>query len=175
MGKWDDESKKKEYNNLKQPFSGKTDKVSRNQLGSDYNRIKNNYEKRRKDIKKDHYSGGCFITTAVCQTLQKSDDCEELMKFRHFRDVFMQTTPEMQSEVQEYYKIAPKICSAIDNSENESSFNIYISIWENSLKLAFEALKSGKNREAYNIYKDMVIGLKRIFLREENDKSDTNY
>jgi len=120
-------------------------------------------------------SGGCFITTAVCQTLQKTDNCEELTKFRHFRDTFMKGTPEMRAEVQEYYDIAPKICLAIDSSGNDSAVIRYVSIWEKSLKPAFEALESGKTQEAYNIYKDMVLGLKKEFLGEEKDNSDTNY
>jgi hypothetical protein len=105
----------------------------------------------------------CFITTAVCRTLEKPDDCSELTNFRHFRDTFMQQTPEMQAEVEEYYHIAPRICTNIDNLGQEKAARKYASIWENSLKPTFDALNSGNNEKAHILYKDMVLELKQEF------------
>jgi len=105
----------------------------------------------------------CFITTAVCKTLQKPDDCEELMKFRHFRDTFMQKTPEMKAEVEEYYIIAPKICDAIDKRADEARIT-YLSIWEEHLKPAFQAIDGGNLQNAYDLYKNMVYKLKEEYL-----------
>jgi hypothetical protein len=109
-------------------------------------------------------SGGCFITTAVCQTLKRSDDCAELTRFRDFRDTFMQETPEMKAEVREYYDIAPRICSAIDNVGESFANKKYSEIWESSLKPAFDALKHGDKQKAHDIYKGMVLGLKKEFI-----------
>ena len=106
----------------------------------------------------------CFITTAVCKTLNKPDDCTELTKFRYFRDTFMRMTPEMQAEIEEYYEIAPKICSKIGEIGEQKAAMKYASIWENSLKPAFDALENGEQQKAYNIYKGMVLGLKREYL-----------
>jgi len=107
----------------------------------------------------------CFITTAVCKTLQKPDDCEELMKFRFFRDTFMQETPEMRAEVAEYYIVAPKICDAIDKYGEEANEK-YLSIWEEYLKPAFETLDNGKLHDAHDLYKKMVFELKGKYLSE---------
>jgi hypothetical protein len=109
-------------------------------------------------------SSDCFITTAVCKTLQKPDDCAELTKFRHFRDTFMKSSEEMRSEIQEYYDIAPRICSRIDESGEFNSSQKYADIWADSLKPAFEALDMGDNQKAHDIYKEMVLGLKREYL-----------
>jgi hypothetical protein len=108
--------------------------------------------------------GGCFITTAVCKTLQKPDNCVELMKFRHFRDTFMRKSPKMCAEVEEYYEIAPKICVAIDQSGDEIATKKYALIWEKSLKPAFEALDKGDDEKTYVLYKNMVMELKNEYL-----------
>jgi hypothetical protein len=109
-------------------------------------------------------SGWCFITTAVCGTLGKPDNCEELRKFRYFRDTFMSGTPEMKAEVEEYYKIAPEICAAIDMTGAEAASKKYAAIWEESLEPAFMALNMGDNDKAHDIYKNMVMGLKEQYL-----------
>jgi len=107
---------------------------------------------------------GCFITTAVCQTLRKPDDCAELTKFRCFRDTFMQDSAEMRAEVQEYYDIAPKICAAIDATGKKAAADRYASIWETFLKPAFAALDKDDNFVAHDLYRSMVIGLKKEFI-----------
>lgn len=108
--------------------------------------------------------GGCFITSAVCVTLNKDDDCLELKMFRHFRDTYMKETTEMQNEVIEYYYIAPKICSAINGLGQEFAMKEFSRIWEQSLKPAFFALKAKNFEKAYSIYKKMVLDLKSIYL-----------
>lgn len=118
------------------------------------------------DSNDDNDSGGCFITSAVCTNFKKSDDCVELTMFRHFRDTFMQETTEMQKEVKEYYNIAPKICNAIDSLGEQLALEEYARIWKDSLESAFTALNVNNKREAYNIYKKMVLCLKEHYLKE---------
>jgi hypothetical protein len=113
---------------------------------------------------------GCFITTAVCSALGRSDDCEELTMFRKFRDTFMLETAEMRGEVDEYYEIAPRICEAIDETGPETAIKTYSKIWSSSLKPAFEALLTGENRKAHGIYKQMVMGLKKEYIDTQRDK-----
>jgi hypothetical protein len=110
---------------------------------------------------------GCFITTAVCSTLGKADNCDELVAFRKFRDTFMFETAEMRGEVEEYYEVAPQICEAIDKTGQETALQAYSAIWSSSLKPAFEALSAGENRKAHDIYKQMVLELKESYLLEE--------
>lgn len=112
--------------------------------------------------KNNSNKGGCFITTAVCKTLQKPDNCEELTRFRQFRDTFMRSSPEMEAEVEDYYEIAPKICAEIDKGGKASEK--YAAIWETSLKPAFEALENGENQKAHDIYKEMTLSLKAAYL-----------
>jgi len=108
-------------------------------------------------------TGQCFITTAVCKTLNKPDDCVELTSLRNFRDTFMQKTPEMHEEVHEYYHIAPQICAEIEKSD-DSGTKTYTAIWDKYLKPAVEAVEQKKYQEAHDIYKQMVLDLKREYL-----------
>ena len=72
----------------------------------------NNLKRR---MNKSNQSNGCFITTAVCQTFNKSDDCYELTMFRSFRDNWLREQPDGEGLISEYYDIAPKIVSKINN------------------------------------------------------------
>lgn len=107
---------------------------------------------------------GCFITTAVCQSFKKPDDCNELTELRKFRDEFMKKDAIMAKEVEEYYEIAPKICSAIETHSNNQE--IYKNIWDKWLKDAVVAVETKENMKAYKIYKEMVLSLKREYLAQ---------
>lgn len=106
-------------------------------------------------------SGGCFITTAVCQSRNLPDDCEELTILRKFRDEYMKPS-ELNREVEEYYLIAPKICKSIDSHSDSSK--IYDEIYERWIKKSVTAVKNGEFENAHNIYKKMVLSLKEKYL-----------
>lgn len=110
--------------------------------------------------------GGCFITTAVCKTFGKPDDCKELMSFRHFRDTYMMENEEMKKDVKWYYEVAPKICQAIDAKGETVAKVEYSRIWEKYLSSAFEALNKNELRLAYDIYKNMVLNLEKTWLTD---------
>ena len=60
----------------------------------------------------------CFISTACIESKGLPDDCEELNCLRHFRDKFVGNLPCGNELIEEYYKIAPKIVSAINGTKN---------------------------------------------------------
>ena len=110
---------------------------------------------------KDSSAGSCFITTATCKSKNLPDDCHELTTLRAFRDSFMKKDPDMRKEVEEYYEIAPVICSNIDKLEN--SDEIYDSIRNTYLNDAVSAVENNQLQEAHDIYKKMVLDLKEKF------------
>ncbi len=77
-------------------------------------------------------TGGCFITSAVCQSFGKPDDCYELTSFRSFRDNWLSKQEDGAGLIKEYYKIAPVIVKNIDSKSN--SAEIYNNIWNSYLK-----------------------------------------
>lgn len=60
----------------------------------------------------------CFLTTAVCEYLGKSDDCEELTTLRACRDQWLAKQPGGKELIEEYYEIAPGIVRAMKEAPN---------------------------------------------------------
>lgn len=95
---------------------------------------------------------GCFITTAVCAQFGKPDDCEELTKFREFRDSYV--IPNHPEAVKEYYETAPFIVNRIYQSPHRAQ--ILHDLYYKHIKPALAAMEVGDNEKAYRIYSDMV-------------------
>ncbi len=53
--------------------------------------------------------GGCFITTACCETLGLDDDCFELAALRRYRDQVLAKRPGGEADIARYYELAPLI------------------------------------------------------------------
>ena len=74
----------------------------------------------------------CFITTAVCDSFGKPDNCYELTSFRKFRDGWLSRQTDGRALIAEYYEIAPRIVRHINSMGNAKE--IYRSIWDNYLQ-----------------------------------------
>ncbi len=105
---------------------------------------------------------GCFITTATLQSLGKDDNCEELQIFRNFRDNWLLAQPNGKRQIEEYYKIAPKIVSAIDNSSDKKE--AYSNLWMTSILPCLECINQGHFEMARNIYLETVNDLKKKYM-----------
>lgn len=108
--------------------------------------------------------GLCFITTAACQHLGKADDCAELTAFRRFRDTWLANQPGGQALIEEYYRIAPAIVTAINFYGNPDAE--YPAIWSTWLQPCFDALNRGDNESCFRLYCQMVRQLKVRYLKE---------
>lgn len=118
-------------------------------------RKKQEWEQRKANrSNKKKGGGGCYITTAICQTLGKPDDCEELRVIRSFRDnwlIFQESGIEI---IEQYYETAPKIVLSIDSREDAAI--IYREIWADHLSLFFSQIQHGEKKTALKTYLDMV-------------------
>jgi hypothetical protein len=100
----------------------------------------------------------CFITTAVCKSQGKPDNCHELEVLRKYRDTWLKENHP--GEIDKYYKIAPDIVMAIDDLDN--SDEIWNDIYENSIEPCVTYVECGQNKLAYEEYKSMVDGLMEV-------------
>lgn len=107
--------------------------------------------------------GFCYITTAVCETLQKPDDCYELMMFRNFRDNYLLNQKDGQDLIQEYYNMAPKIVDNIDALEEREQ--IYEGIWNDYLRGCLSAIESGDDARCKTEYSNMMTELKKQYCK----------
>ncbi len=112
------------------------------------------YMKALQDNKNRRNNGGCFITTAVCDSFGKPDNCYELSMFRDFRDNWLAAEPDGKSLIAEYYVIAPEIVRKI-NSLTDSA-NIYHSIWNNYLNPCLSFIENGDFKKCKDLYVSMV-------------------
>ena len=103
----------------------------------------------------------CFITTAVCRSFGKPDDCEELTAFRSFRDNWLALQPDGQRLINEYYVMAPEIVRKID--ECADSAEIYRGIWYEYLEPCYELIQRGEYLACKRKYVEMVRQLQHRF------------
>lgn len=107
-------------------------------------------------------SSGCFITTAVCSSLNKMDDCYELTTFRKFRDNWLANQPNGGTLINEYYVIAPKIVRSINQCSNAKE--IYLRIFDSYLSECLACIEDGQFEKCRNIYIQMVRDLSKKYL-----------
>ena len=107
-------------------------------------------------------SDGCFITTAVCDSFHKPDNCYELTMFRAFRDNWLKKQTDGQQLIAQYYAIAPKIVKNINKLADADE--IYLHIWNKYLKSCLSYIEHGKNEQCKSVYVKMVQDLYKKYL-----------
>lgn len=109
----------------------------------------------------------CYITTAVCESLGKTDDCYELSVFRNYRDSYLAKQPEGMEMIYEYYDIAPTIVNRVNKMDNRK--DIYGFIWNEYLKPCINLIEEDRNEECKEMYSNMVRFLQKKFVEVKND------
>lgn len=115
---------------------------------------------------------GCFITTATCMSLNKGDDCEELMAMRRYRDMSTVKNPLIAELVREYYRIAPVIVKRIDARPEKAQ--IYQQLWDKYISKTYACIKREDYDNATKLYVSMVADLSEEYgvkLRKEAVKN----
>ena len=107
---------------------------------------------------KEQKKKGCFLTTASCQILGKTDNCKELEALRAFRDNYLeQKHPELISE---YYKISPTLVDKLLNHKNKKL--IAVTLMNNYIKKCIKEIDQDKQQRAISTYKEMIEYLSNI-------------
>ncbi|WP_413702328.1 CFI-box-CTERM domain-containing protein [Psychromonas sp. KJ10-10] len=100
------------------------------------------------------------MTTAVCTNLGLNDNCWELTKLRYFRDNYLVKSDIGAMQVNEYYKIAPSLVTAIN--EHKEPSRVYATLyWLYILPCAI-AIKLGANKWTHKHYKKMLKYVKKV-------------
>lgn len=98
--------------------------------------------------------GLCFITSAVCETRRRPDDCYELLRFRQFRDEYLAGTEEGRRLIEDYYRIAPVIVTYI-NMHSDAKGR-YRRIWKEYLLPCLRDLENDRQEDCRKRYTEMV-------------------
>ncbi|HSY26433.1 MAG TPA: CFI-box-CTERM domain-containing protein [Burkholderiaceae bacterium] len=117
-------------------------------------------------------SGGCcYITTAVCDSLQLPDDCIELTMLRRFRDEVLLLTSQGIDDVQHYYAVAPEIVAAIDSRADAS--RIYTDLNLRYIQPSVAALARGEHHLPHALFREMIAETSARYLNESILESTT--
>ena len=107
----------------------------------------------------------CYITTAVCRTFGKPDDCYELNLFRNYRDHYLMEQENGEAIVYEYYDLAPTIVKHID--QRKDAKEIYRNIWDTYLSPCLGMIERGENEACKDLYISMVRDMQKKYFFEE--------
>jgi len=99
-------------------------------------------------------NAGCFISTAICVSMEKDDDCSELSILRDFRDNYLRNLPNGTQLIDEYYFKAPLLLEAINNRKDAQVLLKHLNY--EFLAKAIQLIQKGKKRDALDIYIHMI-------------------
>ena len=95
-------------------------------------------------------SGGCFITTAVCEYFGREDDCYELTVLRSFRDNWLAEQKNGKLEISLYYACAPKLVEKMKSSTDYAA--TCEELMNNYIRPCVELIKRHKEEECRQLY-----------------------
>ena len=107
-------------------------------------------------------SGNCYLSTACIEAMNLPDDCYELTILRRFRDEYVLSTEAGKRDISHYYTVAPLIVSRIKHEADAKEIfgDIYVSL----IIPCVELISTGKNTEAYRLYKSYSTELEQKYL-----------
>ena len=107
-------------------------------------------------------SSGCYLTSACVESKGLPDNCKELTVLRSFRDGFLRSLPNGESEINEYYWYAPMIVAKIKEQSNAK--DLFEQIYVELVLPCVELIEDGKNIEAYSKYRNYTRQLHETYL-----------
>ncbi len=104
-------------------------------------------------------SSGCFLTTACVEYKGLPDDCRELTAMRKCRDEWLVNQPGGRDEIDEYYRIAPRIVERIKARSDAN--DVLETLYQEYILPCVDAVEAGETVKAYELYKQMVERMRR--------------
>ena len=112
---------------------------------------KGKFEEINNGFKKKRF---CYITTAICDSMGKPDDCYELTVLRRYRDTWLAGQPGGEALIQRYYDTAPGIIAKIDTRTD--SKRIYDDVYRRYLQPCIRYIEEGAYEACKNLYIEMT-------------------
>lgn len=103
--------------------------------------------------------GGCYVTTAVCETLGLPDDCYTLNTLREFRDRYLLASNVGRAFVEEYYATARQLCAKIRARSDAAEY--LARLYERFILPALLNIEHGNPARAFKVYREMIYTLRR--------------
>lgn len=114
------------------------------------------------DIDNGFHRKLCYITTAVCESLGKEQNCYELQVLKDYRDKYLEPTAEGHALVEEYYNIAPTIVKRLEKQPERS--RLYRELYQNYLMPCIREIENQEYEACRERYQEMVLDLKARYM-----------
>ena len=101
-----------------------------------------------------YISGGCFITTIVCNTLGMEDNVSYLETLRSFRNNILQKNDEYKDILATYDVVGPIISCNLDHDKNR--LQICKNLFDLGILNVCKFLENGEQDKAIELYTDMT-------------------
>ncbi len=112
----------------------------------------------------------CFVTTAVCRGIHKSQNCREIALMKRYRDDYMFKQADGEKLVHEYYDIAPTIVKRI--AKEASPEDKYMYLWNNYISICVSLVEQKKNEQCKQLYAKMMAELKEEYMVTDRHKQE---
>lgn len=122
--------------------------------------------------KKSSNSGGCYLTTAMCDILGFEDNCDVLETLRAFRDNYMKENEECTLLLKDYDNVGPKIVECLNEDDNK--IETAVTMLDFYIMPAIEYISVCDFDAAIDVYKNMTLGLMRYYELDVNMLSYVN-
>lgn len=113
------------------------------------------------EIEAGFHKKWCYITTAVCETMGKPDDCYELTLLRGYRDTYLKQQPDGEEMVKWYYDVAPTIVKRIGKTPDPKQ--VYAGLWERYIQPCISLIEQGEQEACRELYLKMVEDLQEEY------------
>lgn len=104
----------------------------------------------------------CYVTTAVCLSLGKDENCREISLLKHYRDTFLIAESDGKKLIDEYYDIAPTIVNRINKCADAKE--TYKMIYKNYISPCIDLIDENRLLDCKELYIRMMQSLKQNYL-----------
>ncbi len=104
----------------------------------------------------------CYVTTAVCLSIGKSEDCSEIRILKEYRDGYLSHESDGKELIEEYYDIAPTIVNRINKQSNASE--TYREIYKNYISPCIELISEDRMQDCKELYVRMMRTLQQEYM-----------
>lgn len=114
------------------------------------------YDESRKNV-----SGGCYLTTIICDTLGIPDNGYALETLRNLRNNYMLNNPDLYVVLIEYDVVGPKIARCLANDPQKKDIaNVFYKAY---ILPTVEKIANKNYDKAISLYQDMTNKLKDLY------------
>ena len=118
-------------------------------------------EIRRAEEFSENYNSGCYITTMLCNILQKEDNNIYLNTLRRFRDEILQKSTDGSKILVEYDVVGPMIASNL--AQDHARISIATTLFNNFIVPSVVCINNGWYEDAITLYKGMTERLMNFY------------